>query len=612
MTVKPLILVVDDTSSNLQVLCDLLMLNCYDVAIATSGEGALDVLQHISPDLILLDMMMPPGINGVMTCLAIKKTEGLADIPVIFMSALNAEKEKIDAFAAGAVDYICKPFFHQETLARIKNHVALKKAKTEIQRLNAELEIRVDQRTRQLETVNQQLLNEIVERKQAELQLAYSASHDSLTNLANRSLFQQYLDQALCRIKQDPLHQFAVLFLDVDRFKLVNDSLGHGVGDQLLVAIARRLETVVRGIDTISRMGGDEFVILLNSVRSLADASRVAERIREVMLQPFLIDEEELFTSTSVGLVMGTADYAQGAELLRDADIAMYRAKATREPGRYEVFQPGMFTQISGRLHLEKELHQALEQQEFQVYYQPIICLKTQSLLGFEALLRWHNPHRGIVSPLDFIPIAEDTGLIVPIGAWVLRTACEQVQQWRSEQPNHGHLQICVNLSKRQLQDSQFLTILDRVLADTGLSPNALQLELTESLLIEASSDLHEVLRQIRARGVDLSIDDFGTGYSSLSYLHQFPINHLKVDRSFVNRIGEQGENRAIAQAIVTMAQQLGMVAIAEGIEHSYQMEQLQAMGCEAAQGFLFAKPLNRDAATDWIVQQAQGVSLPA
>ena len=442
---------------------------------------------------------------------------------------------------------------------------------------------------------------DITDHKQAEQQLLYSALHDALTNLPNRTLLMERLGLALKRAERHEDYLFAVLFIDLDRFKVVNDSLGHQVGDQLLVAIARKLETIVRSADTVARLGGDEFVILLDPIKDINDAVQVAERISIELRLPFYLEGREVFTTSSIGIALSLTNYNQGSELLRDADIAMYRAK-DKGKARYEVFDQVMYTQALEKLQLENDLHQAIERQEFLVYYQPIISLLTGRLTGFEALVRWQHPVRGLIFPSEFIPIAEETGLIVLIGEWVLRSACSQMTVWQAKFSTTAPLKISVNLSVKQLKEPDFIDKIDQIIAQTGLEGQSLKLELTESMLMDNGEELIDILSLLRARAIQLSIDDFGTGYSSLSCLHRFPVNILKIDRSFISRIGEKGENREIVETIVTLAHQLGMDVIAEGVETPYQLNQLKALICEEAQGYLFSKPLKREAAEALIV----------
>ena len=460
---------------------------------------------------------------------------------------------------------------------------------------------------------------DITDRKQAEEQLLYSALHDALTNLPNRTLLMERLDLALKRAKRaaNPVglrrettaahedYLVAVLFIDLDRFKVINDSFGHQLGDQLLVAIARKLETIVRSTDTVARLGGDEFIILLDPIQDINDAIRFADRISGELRLPFDLEGRKLFATASIGIALSSTDYDQGSDLLQNADIAMFRAKK-KGKARYEVFDQVMYTQALEQLQLENDLRQAVVERQFQVYYQPIVSLNTGKLTGFEALVRWQHPVRGLVSPAEFIPMAEETGLIVPIGEWVLREAAQEMIDWQTKFSTLAPLKISVNLSVKQLKEPDFLEKIDSILAQTGLAGQSLQLELTESMLMDNVKQLIGILNQLRARAIQLSIDDFGTGYSSLSYLHRFPVNNLKIDRSFVSRIGDQGENRELVETIVTLAHQLGMEAIAEGVETQEQLNQLKALNCEQAQGYLFSKPLERESAEALISRYVQ------
>lgn len=449
---------------------------------------------------------------------------------------------------------------------------------------------------------------DITDRKRAEDQLMHDALHDALTGLPNRALFMERVEAAVRRAKRHPNYQFAVLFIDLDRFKVVNDSLGHLVGDQLLVAIAYLLQHCLRSIDTVARLGGDEFTILLDEVQDIKDVTKVAKRIQAELASPVLLMNHAVFTSASIGIVLSSAEYQQGLELLRDADIAMYRAKE-KGRARYEVFDRVMHAEALRLLQLESDLRQALERQEFVLHYQPIVALPTNKLIGFEALIRWQHPQQGLVSPTEFIPVAEENGLIVAIGEWVMQEACRQLRDWQQQFPTVAYrLKMSINLSGKQLKEPSLLERIDHILAVTSLEGDAINLELTESILVENPDKVSELLLTLKTRGIQLSIDDFGTGFSSLSYLHQFPINTLKIDRSFVKNMGFGYEKLGLVRSIIALAHTLDMDVVAEGIEHEMQLNQLKSLGCEFGQGYWFSRPLDVNSATALIQSWAMSM----
>ncbi|WP_156119946.1 EAL domain-containing protein [Leptolyngbya sp. KIOST-1] len=434
-------------------------------------------------------------------------------------------------------------------------------------------------------------LTDITDRKLIEDRLAYEALHDPLTGSPNRAYFMEQLNGAVAAAKVSKAVIFAVLFIDLDRFKVINDSLGHLVGDQLLIECARRLSSVVREGDLVARLGGDEFAILLNPITAIDDARRVADRIHEVLQTPLLLEGREIFISASVGIASNLTGAVEAVDFLRDADTAMYRAK-DHGRGQSALFDPAMHEQVATRLSLENALQRAIDRNELALYYQPIVDLSNDQLIGFEALVRWHHPQWGVILPSTFIPLAEETGLILAIGEWTQRAACQQLQQWRQGLPQAQALVISVNLSVKQFAHPHLIDTIDDALAASGLSGNHLRLEITESALIENPQTAEVMLQALRDRGIQLSIDDFGTGYSSLSMVHQFPMQILKIDRSFIQSMEADPRGVAMVQAILALAQSLGMAAIAEGVETQSQLEQLRQLGCPYAQGYHFAKPL--------------------
>jgi diguanylate cyclase (GGDEF)-like protein len=455
---------------------------------------------------------------------------------------------------------------------------------------------KVEERTAALTTTNEQMLQEIAARKAAEEQLKQAALYDTLTGLPNRALFMDRLTHTIMMAKRREDYLYAVLFFDVDRFKVVNDSLGHSAGDQLLIAIGKRLLTCLRPGDTVARLGGDEFSILLEDISGTGNAIFIAERIGNALAAPFMVNGHEVFSTGSIGIALCAAGYEFPDEVLRDADTAMYRAKASSKD-KYAVFEPGMHAHAIERLHLETDLRRAIERHEFVVFYQPIISLKTNRLYGYEALVRWQHPERGFLESKDFIQMAEETGMIVSIDKQVLRESCRQMQAWLSQLQGDGPEVISVNLSNKQMVQPDLVEYISRVLQDTGLNPSRLKLEITESVIIKNPEDTIKMLTRLKALGVQLYIDDFGTGYSSLSYLHRLPIAGLKIDRSFIKRLGRNGENQEIVKTILLLARDMNIEVVAEGVETASQFEQIKAMNCEYGQGYLFSKAMDSNAA---------------
>ena len=427
--------------------------------------------------------------------------------------------------------------------------------------------------------------------------------HDPLTRLPNRLLYLDRVARVLERAKRRVAYGYAVLFLDLDRFKIVNDSLGHALGDELLLGISGRLQACVRSADTVARLGGDEFTILLEDLGEPADATRVARRIQESLTHPFKLAGREVFTSVSIGIAMGSPNYERPEELLRDADTAMYRAKAAGK-ARHEVFDRDMHERAVKLLQVESELRRAVELESFRVHYQPVISLDTGRITSLEALVRWMHPERGLVPPDEFIPLAEETGLIVQIDRWVLQQACAQVKKWQTRFGPAHPLSIAVNVSKRQLGQSDFVDGIIGAIERCQLEPEHLSLEITESAIMENAELATAMLEQLRERKIQLAMDDFGTGYSSLSYLHKLPFTSLKIDRSFVKRMGADEDTTEIVRAIVTLARNLNVEVTAEGVETKEQLAMLRELGCNHAQGYLFSKPLETSAAEELLARE--------
>ena len=596
------ILIVDDVPDNLRLLSATLTQQGYQVRCAKSGAIALMGAYNDLPDLILLDINMPE-MNGYEVCQKFKADTKTADIPIIFLSAQDNIDDKVKAFEIGGVDFISKPFRIQEVLVRVKNHLNLQAAKAKIRHLNQKLETRVTNRTLELETANQQLAiinkqlqEKILEKENIEKKLLFDALHDELTGLPNRSLFMKRVQTALDQSQSDPDYKFAVLFIDLDRFKIVNDSLGHLIGDHLLIACAQRLEKCLSDQDIVARIGGDEFTILLENIHDLDDAIAVADKIVTEFKHPFKLGTHAITTTASIGIVLGSTEYQQSSELLRDADTAMYRAKGLGK-ARHETFNEQMHVHAIQRLELENDFRQALELNQFVLFYQPIIRLTTGQLEGFEALVRWQHPIKGLICPDDFIPLAEETGLIIPLAEWIFNKACHQLSIWYNKFSNLPKINISINMTVDQLKHQDFLATIDQILAEHKVLGSCIKIEITESMLMQDSEDIINLLSQIQARKIELCIDDFGKGFSSLSYLPRFPINILKIDRSFVSCMDCDENNFEVVRTMIGLAHTLGIKVVSEGIEKVTQLEQLQSLGSEFGQGFLFSRPLNPESA---------------
>ncbi|CAN5481873.1 EAL domain-containing protein [soil metagenome] len=545
-----------------------------------------------------IDMRMPPGWDGVETIEKIWSVDPSLEIVICTAYSDHSWEEIVGRLGSTDRLLILKKPFDMIEVSQLASSLTQKwhLAKQAASRLEA-LEEAIAERTTELQAVN--------------AKLHHDSTHDRLTGLANRSHVSERIQHCIQRAKRKPTSQFALLFLDLDRFKLVNDILGHGTGDMLLRLIAERLAQSVREEDliardpidtTLARLGGDEFIILLEDLHSAADAARVAERIEQAVSRPCVIDGHEIVTSVSIGVAPGSSRYENAEELLRDADAAMYRAKASGR-GRYAIFDATLHQQAKVRLQLESDLRHALARNELILHYQPIMSLQTSRLVGFEALLRWKHPERGMVSPGEFIAVAEDIGSIVPIGAWVTAEACKQLSAWQVLYPELG-LTMSVNLSRKQLSDAKLVPTIQEVLQRTGVSPSDLKLEITESVMMEDTERNCQVLGQIKALGVQLDMDDFGTGYSSLSCINRFPLDGLKIDRAFIQSMVGRKPEMAVINAILALAKTLGIRVVAEGVETIEQAALLQSLKCDQVQGYFFSRPLDAAAAEQFISVQ--------
>jgi len=681
------LLIVDDNEKIRDMLSQRLEQNGY-ATTTRNGKKALELVSEESFDLILLDIEMP-DMGGLDVLRALRLTKTPIELPVIVVSGNHQSADIVEALSLGANDYASKPVDFPVVLARIKTHLAHKRAeaaqreseeryalaakgandglwdwnlRTNLIYFSPRWKLMLGREDAEIGSIPEEWFRlvhpEDIERvKEAialhlqggasHLEVEYRMKHqngtyrwmlsrglairdkegrptrmagsqtdinegkvaDALTGLPNRLLFMDRLERAFKRSKKRKNYLFALLFLDLDRFKVVNDSLGHLIGDQLLVGIGRRLERCLRNTDTVSRyddkhllarLGGDEFTILLEDIRGVIDATLVAERLIKEVMHPFDLSGHEIFVSTSIGISISTTGYENAADILRDANTAMYRAK-TQGKARYEIFDPAMRDHAVARMQLETDLRRAVENQEFRTFYQAIVSLSDWRIFGFEALIRWQHPSRGLVSPAEFIPLAEETGMIRWLGRWILQEACRQMAVWKVQFQTSAPEIVSVNLSARQFAQPDLVSQLAQVLEETGLDARQLKLEMTESLVMQNVETASEMLKEMKALGVLLAIDDFGTGYSSLSYLSRFPIDTLKVDSSFVSRIGEDKESLEIVRTIITLAHNLKMNVIAEGVETAEQLGQLRDLGCEYGQGYYFSRPVSAEEASHLI-----------
>jgi len=575
------ILVAEDDEVTLRLLQKTLQEAGYEVIAVSDGHKALDCLStKVGPRLALLDWLMP-GLNGLEVCREIRRHSEYPYIYVILLTARTSKQDVVKGLEAGADDYLTKPFDVEELKARL----------------------RCGERILKLED-----------------QVTFDALHDPLTLLPNRAFFLERLSLCVSWGMLHPEYKFAVLSVDMDRFKIVNDSLGNAAGDRLLVQIAERLLGSVRRSDAmlrsaeaggtagqletgglLARLGGNKFTILLDDIRNASEGIRVAERIQQNIQVPFDINDQQVFATASIGIAFSGSGYSAAVDMLGDANTAMARAK-TLGKARYEMCDPDMHATAAGRFRLETDLRRATELHEFRVHFQPIVSLLDFRITGFEALARWQRPGFGLVMPAGFISAAEDTGLVLWIGSWILQEACRNVCTWNSQFPCTSPFTIAVNVSAKQFAQPDLVKQVSQVLQDTGLAPGNLSLELTESVTMRDEKHTTRILTELRKLGVRLCIDDFGTGYSSLSYLRRFALDILKIDRSFISDMLENSESREIVKTILSLGSNLGMKVVAEGVETSEQVAQLKSLGCEFAQGYLFSKPLDSEAVAKALV----------
>jgi predicted signal transduction protein with EAL and GGDEF domain len=566
------ILVADDDLMTRGLLKRILERAGYEVVAVDNGRAALECLaSKTGPRLALLDWLMPEY-DGLQVCREIRRHTEYPYIYAILLSSRDAKRDVVSGLEAGADDYLTKPCDADELKARL----------------------RAGKRILKLED-----------------KLTHDALHDPLTQLPNRAFFLERLALCVGWGMQHPDYKFAVLSVDMDRFKIVNDSLGNVAGDWLLVEIAARLAGSIRREDAmvrsaeaggmagkpeeggiLARLGGDKFTILLDDIRNASEGIRVAERIQKNIQAPFLIDTHEVFTTASIGIAVSGSGYSAAEDVLGDANTAMSRAKALGK-ARYEMCDPAMHDTATGRFRLETDLRQATERKEFRIHYQPIVSLGECRIIGFEALVRWQRPEFGLVMPAGFISVAEETGLILSIGNWVLLEACRQMNAWNREFPCTPKFSVAVNISAKQFAQPDLVSQIGQILRETGLAPDGLKLELTESVTMRDEERTTRILSELRTLGVRLCIDDFGTGYSSLSYLRRFALDVLKIDRSFISEMLANSESREIVKTILSLGNNLGMDVVAEGVETPEQMSLLKSLGCDFAQGYFFSRPLD-------------------
>lgn len=603
----PHVLIVDDVAENRNVLARRFQRQGFVVTEAEDGFKALDLIAAQEFDSVLLDVMMP-GLDGFEVLKRIRRTHGPDALPVIMVTALTQNADVVNALSLGANDYVTKPVDFAVALARTNTQVARKQAEEEVQRAtralqdaNENLEKRVAERTRELVHANEQLKIEITERERSQATIEYLAHHDALTGLANRALFRTQLDEALARARRSG-ENLAVHFLDLDGFKTINDTLGHAMGDQLLKCIADRLQATLRDTDKIARLGGDEFAILQLAADLPSGAAVLAGRIIEAVKEPCVLDGHQILVGTSIGIAVLRSDsiHFDPDQMLKSADLAMYRAKAEGR-GTFRFFEADMDARVRARRLLELELRTALARDEFQLHYQPLLNLQTDRITAFEALLRWPHPQRGPVPPSEFIPLAEETGLMVPLGDWVLHKACADAAAWPDE------IGVAVNLSPVQFRNSDLVRSVAHALEVAGLRPDLLELEITETVLLDKTEANLTTLRRLRDLGVRISLDDFGTGYSSLSYLRNFHFDKIKIDQSFVSLMSQEAQSEKIVSAIAGLGESFGIATTAEGVETTDQLEKLRAEGCTEVQGYLISRPVPAENIAELLTSHRRG-----
>jgi len=589
MDTQPSLLIVDDKFDNRAILARRFGRQGFETVEAESGKDALNLIDQRTFDIVLLDIMMP-GLSGIEVLKLIRQTYSYSKLPVIMVTAKADGSDVAEALGAGANDYITKPVDFAAAFARVKTQLLQKKAQEELDKthgalklLNETLETRIAERTADLVRINEELKLEISERERSQAEIHYLAHHDSLTGLANRIVLRQNLEQALARPPRGQ-EGIAVLFIDLDGFKGINDTLGHSTGDGLLKCVANRLVESVRDGDKVVRLGGDEFAVIQMEAEQPKGSAILAGRLIELLGRPYQVEGNQLNIGASIGIAVASEATTTPDDLLKCADLAMYRAKAEGR-GTYRFFEPGMDARAQARRAMELSLRETKFESAFEIYYQPLVDLATKRVTCLEALLRWRHPEKGLIAPSEFVPLAEEIGMIVTLGKWVLRQACVDAMNWPDD------VRVAVNLSPVQFRYTGLPTAVREALNLSGLPAHRLELEITESVLLERTETSIAILRELRELGTVISMDDFGTGYSSLSYLQNFRFDKVKIDRAFIRDLTQGCDSLAIVRAITDLGRSFGMITVAEGVETVEQLRCLEYEGCGQVQGYLFSPP---------------------
>ncbi|MFO1110925.1 MAG: EAL domain-containing protein [Bradyrhizobium sp.] len=566
------LLVVDDIVENRAILKRLLGMRGFEIVEASDGQSALDAIGQETFDAVLLDIAMP-GMNGFEVLKRIRERQSAAALPVIMVTARAEGDDVVQALQLGANDYITKPIDVRICVARLQS---------QLDRLKVERKL--VKHVEELESVNRKLTNEITERERSEALVRHMAQHDSLTGLANRARFREEIVAVLAQ-ENSSSEKHALLFIDLDEFKLINDTLGHCIGDRLLVIVGERLRQSTRECDTVARLGGDEFAVIQRVTEGAGEVEALCNRLIGALKYPFAIDGHLLHIGCTIGIAWAMTDGNDADTLLAHADLALYRAKAEAR-GSFRFFKTEMNERAQARRQLECDMQEAFDTGQFELHYQPLFGLKESAVTGFEALVRWRHPTRGLISPREFITVAEETGLIIPLSKWILREACQEAKKWPKK------IKLAVNLSPIQFRAEKALDDVVEALNSSDLDPTRLELEITESVLLDNDRKTIEALHRLRDMGIRISMDDFGTGYSSLSYLRQFPFDKIKIDQTFVSGVPNDVGSMAIIRAVIGLAGSIGMITTAEGTETAEQLAWLESEGCTEVQGYHISRPV--------------------